>query len=515
MMAKRLNGTTCCGVSGKLLKIGNFLALLYFTFALVVVVLFSNKLSYAAKQIWAVNNAFFVMIAFVAGIILVMLLIYLQRGRLFEILHDNTKFPRFLLAFAFVTLIIQQWIIRQAWFVTGWDAFGAVQEAISPGYYAYAYSYYPNNLAIVGVFRLICKCTGQSSFDGAYLTIISIGGAIICVSCTIVAFVAKKVMDSTFVGYVVFTVEAIYIAFSPQCMIPYTDAYGMLAPAILLGLYVSNLKSVTKAFLLTLTAIIGTYIKPNVFIVFIAMLIVGVLQSIQKKRPVCEIIKAVLAIFAATIIATSIGNVLKNYTIESGTISNNDLSMSPAHYLMMGWNSDTGGGYSLADVEFSTSISSYSQRVEQNIDVFKHRINAMGPLGVLNMVIRKTLSNYSDGTGSWALDGSYFQQVKGKNSFLISLYGIGNTAPSPYTYFAQLIWMFILCGVVLQWFSYSYDSASLTIRLSLLGQSLFLLIFECRSRYFVQLYPYFVIASILGWRAFKQELFAALKRKNL
>lgn len=496
-------------VSICMLRIGNCLASFYFLFALISVALFSNTLSYAAKPMWVTYNFFFVIIAFVCGVIAIALLARFQNLKLYSVFSDKNMFRSRLLIFALVILVVQQWVIRQAWFITGWDAFGAVQEAIAPGYYTYAYSYYPNNLAIVGVFRLICWLFGQTSLDGAYLTIISVGGAIICASCTIVAFVAKQVTDSAFVGYTVFAVETLFIILSPQSMIPYTDAYGMLAPAILLGLCVSNLKVIKKIFFITFTAILGSYIKPNVIIVFIAIFIVGVLQSIRERRSGCELIKATLAILAAAVIATGAGNILKNYTIEGGTISNQELSMSPAHYLMMGWNSNTGGGYSQVDVDFSTSITSYNERVKNNLLVFKERINSMGAAGVLDMVLRKTLSNYSDGTGSWTIDGNYFQQVKGNNSFLISFYGIGNTTSSPYTCFAQLIWMFILCGVVLHCFSRSYDFASLVLRFSLLGQSLFLTIFECRSRYFIQFWPYFVIVSILGWRAFKIKAFSA------
>lgn len=188
-----------------------------------------------------------------------------------------------------------------------------------------------------------------------------------------------------------------------------------------------------------------------------------------------------------------------------------EYAMSMAHFLMMGWNEETWGGYCQSDNDFSVSIPSYDERVQKNIDIFTQRIRKMGPGGVVKQVVRKTLSNYSDGTGTYRIEGSYFIEVKGQNEALKQFYGIGFFEPCGYTILAQILWMFILIGLVLQWLDTKKSLQIAVVNITLLGQSLFLILFECRSRYFVQFWPYFTVAAVIGW----SNLADKLKRKKL
>ena len=68
---------------------------------------------------------------------------------------------------------------------------------------------------------------------------------------------------------------------------------------------------------------------------------------------------------------------------------------------MMGMNPDVMGVYSEEDVQFSSSF--FIKRTTQKADLREAfmRINQMGVTGCVKQEIRKTLTNYNDGTFCW------------------------------------------------------------------------------------------------------------------
>lgn len=481
----------------RILKLGNVISLLYFTVAFALVICLSHT-GFAAKAVLANYNALFAAAGFLLGVAVVCLLLQWCPS------NSKLNFYGTVAALTLGLCAVQQWIIRQAWFITEWDPYNVVQEAFWPGWYIEYYSWYPNNLVITGIFRLIILFTGADTFEVAYFRIVCVGSILMCLSCMMVAYAAKAISGKTGIGYAVFILETLFILLSPQYLIPYTDVYGMVAPAILLFVYTSRLHKFPKAFLIAFVAIFGASIKPNTVIVLIAILIVELLKALQniqqKSFPTRQYLLLVPAVLGV-MLAIQCGNFIKAGMLHDGTIVNSELAMSPAHYLMMGWDEEGDGAYWQADVDFSTGISSYDDRVAANLATFRHSVGEMGPSGVLAMLVKKTLSNYSDGMGTWSIEGDYFHDVKGENIAVRALYGIGMDSPGVYAYIAQLLWMLILAGVVLQWFYKNVCSGNLVVTFTLMGQSIFLLLFECRARYFIQFWPYFVMASVTGWYA--------------
>lgn len=218
-----------CKEENPVVKFGRGIALSLFSITLLIVAIFPGFMWYAAKKQVAVWNVWFILGAAVLGVLLAFVL---SKGKKYtQKLNEQPYFYGWTLGIVALLTLVQQWTINQVWFVTGWDAYGAVQESVSPGYYAYAYSYYPNNLAIVGIFRFLSRMFGKSDFYDAYLLIIHVGGLIVSLSCLLVVYAAKRMTGSNCVGYAVLALEGIFITLSPQCLIPYTDTYGMLAPA--------------------------------------------------------------------------------------------------------------------------------------------------------------------------------------------------------------------------------------------------------------------------------------------
>ena len=86
-------------------------------------------------------------------------------------------------------------------------------------------------------------------------------------------------------------------------------------------------------------------------------------------------------------------------------------SMTITHYLMMGLNSETEGVYSSDDVNYSINIGDKKARQEANIKIIRERLEKMGFNGFAKLVIKKNLSNYNDGTFTWAREGGFYKTV--------------------------------------------------------------------------------------------------------
>lgn len=118
------------------------------------------------------------------------------------------------------------------------------------------------------------------------------------------------------------------------------------------------------------------------------------------------------------------------------------------------------------------------------------------------------MTNYYNGTFAWAAEGTFFSEIfNQKNTpicdFLRSLYYTRDYASIGKYYilwsnFEQMLWITILFFNV---FSYSApkNNAIRVIMLSLLGLTIFELIFEARARYLFIFSPLFIVLALYGF----------------
>lgn len=497
------------------LSIWNTVSLFFLSFVFVIVLFLSNT-QYAAKQQLAEHNFIFAIIGALIGIGSYVICRF--SAHLPAVLHghclEKVTFYTSICIFSIAALLIQQHNIAGAWFITDWDAGQAVDAVFNPSQYEWLYSYYPNNLFLISIFRFLRALFTIQDFDTLYLLILEVGAVIISVSGLLVTLTAYNISHSFKAGYCTFILVTAFIVFSPQAFIPYTDSYGMLAPVLAVYLYSSRISAPIKISLVGFVAVLGSFIKPNAIIVLIAVIIIESSKFLSKiiKTEISlqfqDLRKYVAAFVLFVLFATfacCIGNSCKTFAAKDMTIRK-EWSMSPAHYLMMGWNSESGGVYNQEDVNYSLSFSNPEERKQGDLKVFRDRINDLGPFGVVKLGTKKLLSSFADGSGSWRMEGSFFVSIKGTNEVVKSYYGIGNHRPCGYTFVAQLFWVFILLGIVFQWFDKELTPTKCAVNLTLLGQGIFLLLFECRARYLVQFWPLFVLATISGWKALYQYL---------
>lgn len=165
-----------------------------------------------------------------------------------------------------------------------------------------------------------------------------------------------------------------------------------------------------------------------------------------------------------------------------------------------------GGGYYVKDVDFSESIPDKKDHDSENIKVIKERINASRPYNLFIFFVGKNIKNYGDGTFGWGSEGNFYLDfVQPENKFeekIRSFYYNNGNNYCNYTFIVHTMWIatliLITCNLIKTKFSSNFLEIKGFLCLSLIGLSIYLILFECRARYLFVLVPYFVMLAVFG-----------------
>ena len=441
------------------------------------------------------------------------------------------KKDKLIIGILFVVLFIFQIVtLQNIYFETGWDVnciYTRVEQFLRNGmielntYFSkYPYfSIYPNNLFLANVFVIIGKIVMVFYENWSYILykifviidIILIDLAGIIMLKTIENFTDKK-------SFKLFG-ALLYIAFiglSPWFLIPYSDTYSIIFPISILYNYTKKEKKWYNYLLIGLLSYVGYCIKPTNIIFLIAIMIVEIFKLLfdlkekeQLKLKLKSWIIAGIGILIAIIINLVLLNMTK-YKVER------KYTFSLYHFLMMGINTETTGGWNAKDVENDLLIEDYDERIENNKEVFFQRLKAMSPKDFCKFYVKKILLNYNDGTLAWGREGSFYSFTNPKNNqfakTLKNYYYNSGENFYVFTNVMQFLWIFIITfltiGAVLRKFDFKYSVAYLSV----IGLTLFTLLFEGRARYLYLYTPVYVMLSIMGIEQFIKSI--TLKKKK-
>ena len=189
----------------------------------------------------------------------------------------------------------------------------------------------------------------------------------------------------------------------------------------------------------------------------------------------------------------------------------------PNHFMMMGLNTATKGGFSPEDHEFSVSIPDYEERERQIWEVIGERWNQMTAAQRGEHYLVKLIYIMNNGTFSWGDEGIFFDTVPEHDNPLNDIYSEifypEGKYFALYCEFAQVIWMQILLGIVLLFFDLrreTYRKALLMIVLC--GLLAFLMLFEARARYLILYSPAFLILSLHGYEGLFSRIYEKVKK---
>ena len=131
------------------------------------------------------------------------------------------------------------------------------------------------------------------------------------------------------------------------------------------------------------------------------------------------------------------------------------------------------------------------------------RIEDMGPAGLLELGQKKLLTIYSDGTFGWWVEGGFLEgDIEAGHpklrEILCSIYYPDGKYYPLFCNWVQAIWLGVLAwGLCNAWEKDVEDEVSVLI-LSVIGLTLFELLFEARARYLFTYGPIYIITAIYG-----------------
>lgn len=406
------------------------------------------------------------------------------------------------------------WDVAAVWYGSHWVALGDVAGIQEMSEY---YSIYPNNLLLVYIFSRILKLNmmlGNHISNGGLL-LAWVQCAVINVSGAILFKCAKRFVSirASWCAYVLYT---ILIGLSGWIVLPYSDGMGVIFPVLLLYLYIRCKecgKQSSKYLYVLSLFIIGTiayHIKPYTVIVLIAEVIIeGItfLKVIRKqniygvKRIVYTSVIAIAGMICSLILITE-------STHSMGFTIDEEREMGIPHYLMMGANIDTWGGYSDQDLEFGKNLNDKKLRNKEEMKEFATRIADMKLNGYAELFAHKAAKNFLDGTYSWRSAESFYAEIYPSRGGICEVlrswyYGFGNL----YKYNAvirQFLWILILLLAPFAVVSGKpLISREKVLVLAVLGLMLYLQIFEAQARYVFTFVPLYIILALMGEKEIK------------
>lgn len=449
-----------------------------------------------------------------------------------DLKRDKT-FKRAVLIGTIILIVLQLFIIAGARFIAGWDVWFITN--IGDTTQIEYFSRYPNQLFLYGAFTGFAHFLQALGISNYYLGLICLSSLSVAACVPMTAYIAKRIAGHA-VGYGAFVLSAVMCGLSPWIMVPYSDTFGVFFTVFILWCYVCLDKQVqnqdeqTSAlagvhvdaridartccrwFLMGFAVVIGYAIKPTVIFVFVAIVVIELIQWLasfaphgsrgsQSSKDPYDLRKTATAIVACAfgvVLAFALTSIVKNSTYDV----DENAAFSATHFLMMGANPVSGGVWSVSDVEFSDAANTPEERSKANLAEFKNRVMAMDLPQANMFLLKKLLTNFADGTFAWEIEGDFYTQIIGTNEAVLNFYGISSDASLDNNTFAplsQVLWLFVLAGCILIVLGRRPLKAETVIAFTLLMLSAFLMLFEARARYLFLYLPFFIILGTMGW----------------
>lgn len=470
---------------------------------IILLCIFSNKQGYDCKKYFQYSNYVYLLFG-ILGIALVFLI-----AHCFCTLFKSEKVIDSMIRAASILFgVIISVFSYHYYFKTGWDVEVLVANAYSIAHHDFGmlsneyFSMYPNNILLTYIFSIIIRISNILGAENYYFSLIFF-------QCMIYAYVGYIVYRSVDImllnkkyGVFAWGFYTIFIGMSPWVVVPYSDSVGLFFVATICFLYLkikSGIYVKRNIFLLTLFSYLGFKIKPQILIIAIAIGIITIVEYLSNKNGIKEwpgkAYSALMGFFCAIL--------LVNGAVSLSRIQiDHEKTLGVYHFLMMGLNEERNGVYLGSDVDFSASFDTRKERNAANLQIIHERLADYKLGGILQLAARKMLTVYNDGTFAWNVEGNFFRetystgypplQIKLKN-----LYYPEGTYYNIFMNMQQMLWLVTLFLAFLA-FLKNKNPVVLVLMLSIIGLTLFELLFEVKARYLLAYTPIFIILASIG-----------------
>lgn len=411
--------------------------------------------------------------------------------------------------------------IHFTYFYTGWDV-GLIRvrlENLLSGHTAQeagvdvGYSIYPNNLLLFYIQYLTVKVGAVFSPERPYNLCLYSSCLCVTLACFLGNLTIRQISRNRLIRHMYTLISTLYILCSPWVMIPYSDTYGILFVALGIWALFCAGKATVKWPVFAFASLIGCRIKPTcIFLLFavITLYLPGLPTAFRKKR------RELWIFLLSCLIFFGIGQGISPWVQYSLHFRlDPDLKVPPTHYIMMGLNIGSRGGFDGGDYAFTTSLPTYEEKVRRTLRESRLRWLETTAAQKKKHYLAKFLYTYNDGTFSWTKEGGFFEVMPEHDNPLNDLY-LQIVKPdgkyfTAYCNFAQVIWLQILFGIPFLFLGRDKQtSRKAFLMIVLCGLTVFLMLFETRARYLFLYSPAFLILSLYGYEA----LFSFLWEKS-
>lgn len=432
------------------------------------------------------------------------------------------KHSYILLAGGYLLLFLLQCLyVHFTCFYTGWDV-GLMQmrvEAVLSGHTMQevsgdiGYSVCPNNLFLFYIQYLIAKTGKLLSMKRPYDLCIYLSCLCVNLSCFLGSLVVRKAFPGHFIRFLYTVASTVFILFSPWIVIPYSDTYGMLFATLGIWAVCYLQKPLFRWPVLAFSSLIGYYIKPTcIFPLFAAFILFvpGFLICIREKR------RELCILLISCVLFTGIGLSISPWIQHSLSFRiDPELKQPPYHFMMMGLNENSKGGFYGDDYFFTNSIPTYDEKVRMIKEEIGLRWNRMTARQKITHFTAKFLLCFNDGTFAWnTLRKSGLSEQDNKlNDLYLEIFHPEGKYFTLYYDIAQAMWLLILSGILFLFLNLNdrtSDKAFLIIILC--GLFLFLMLFEAGGRYLFLYAPAFLLLSLYGYEGLFFKICKKIKK---
>lgn len=468
----------------------NYIYLLLLAYLILLVSLFNNL-----SLIWALVASI--------GVLFLLCLLVRAKG------NSNINYKRlwWVLLIVFPILLIIIALSLQVDPLHNWDFAKLYSTAyeythnktVIPDYYAR----YPTNLfwlsSLITIYKFAESLFGTIKYDDFALICLVLSCVFIYIAFIVIHKTARLIWDDR---------RAFYVGLGACGFLPlflysqffYTDTPALLFVSLFIYVYfkirtVGSTKQYILAGILGILAALIFKVKVLSFIIPFAALLDSFTKIFEKKKYfICLAITICLA--GASFFAFS---KFDSCYIKISEAQKQKLELPSTHWVMMGINEESDGGYVQSEVDYTMSFDSKDAMKKATVKKIKERVDKMGYLGTAYQVlIRKAYRTWSEGDFGGRnyvsrnpkhLDNIAYNLLAEKGRYQIVSYIYCNLY-----YFIMLIGMLISALVSIKKKRYELNA----LRISMIGIIIFMWIWECNPRYLFTFTPVFLLLAADG-----------------
>lgn len=263
---------------------------------------------------------------------------------------------------------------------------------------------------------------------------------------------------------------------------------------IFLYLKYKESKKIIYLIALSVISVIGFLFKATVIFALFAIIIDIFCNSKFKS-----FIKKLLIIVFISIICFFSMNKLITHVLNISKEEQDKLQFPHTHHIMMALN--TTGGYNQEDVDYTASFLSYEEKKLANINVIKERIHERGLLGTTkHLLYTKIVRTWTNNTFAVS---DYLGRKPIKQGVLQFIFTMGGKYYKIFDIYTNAYWLIILIGIFFEYLrnKQTSDDIQMIGKYIILMLALFLIVWECNSRYVIQILPLIIMIGISGWES--------------